>query len=112
MGSPAINFELLDDGTALATLLTVDPKGNVIPFPTGASLPVWASSDPNVSVAAAEDGMTATVTDGGALTTGAVITVTSTLADGTTTISGTGLVDVVADAAKPSGFKIAFSAAA
>jgi hypothetical protein len=109
MGSPAINFQLLDDGSASATLTTLDPKGNAIPFPAGASIPVWASSDPNVTVAAATDGQSATITDSGTLVTGVVITATATLADGTTTISGTGVIDVVADASKPTGFKVAFA---
>lgn len=104
-----LNFQLLDDGSALATLQTVDSKGNPIPFPTGASVPSYTASDPSVTVAPAADGMTATITDTGVIVAGVTITASSTLADGTTVISGSALLDVVADAAKPTGFKVTLS---
>ena len=94
-----VDFQLLDNGTATATLTPVDAAGNPTSMPTGASTPVWTSSNPAIIIAPAADGMSATLTPTG-LATGVVITATATLADGTTTLTGSGNpIDVVAGAA-------------
>lgn len=101
----SINFQLLDNGTATATLTPVDAAGNPTSMPTGATIPVWTSSDMAVSVLASGDGMSATLTPSGSLATGVIITADAILADGTTHIMGTGNpIDVIAGPA--TGFKI------
>lgn len=103
-----VDFQLKDNGTATATLTPIDAAGLSTSMPAGASVPVWASSDPGVVVTAAADGLSAQVAPATppVLVTGAVITATATLADGTTTISGQGdPIDVVASDAV--GFAIA-----
>jgi hypothetical protein len=107
MGS--VNFTLNDDGTCTATLQTVDKDNNPIPFPGGASTPVWSASDPSLTVTPASDGMTATITSNGTLLASATVTATSTLADGVTTISGSGTLSVVADANAPGSFTMSFA---
>ena len=100
-----VDFQLLDNGTATATLTPVDAAGNPTPMQTGTTVPVWTSSNPAITVVAAADGMSATLTPTG-LATGVIITATATLADGVTTITGSGNpIDVVAGAA--TAFQIA-----
>lgn len=100
----ALDFQLLDNGSATATLTPVDAVGNAASLPAGASVPAWTSSDPAVAVSAAPDGMSATLTPSGALATGVIISASSTLADGTV-IKGDGTpIDVVAGPA--ASFKI------
>lgn len=94
-----VDFQLLDNGTATATLTPVDAAGNPTSMPSGAGVPVWTSSNPAITVAPAADGMSATLTPT-ALATSVTISATSTLADGVTTISGSGNpIDVVAGTA-------------
>ncbi len=90
-----VDFQLSDNGTATATLTAVDDLGNPTTLPAGASVPAWTSSDVAITVTPAQDGMSAVLTPT-ALATDVVITATSTLSDGTTTISGSGQIDVVA----------------
>ena len=104
----AVDFILKDNGTATATLTPIDAAGLATRLPDGAGVPVWTSSDAGVVVTAAADGLSAVVTPATppVLVTGAVITATSTLADGVTTLTGSGdPIDVVASDAV--GFAIA-----
>lgn len=106
----SVDFQLLDDGTAVATLTTADKAGNPIPFPQGASLPSWSASDASVTVTPADDGQSAVIADNGTLVNGVTISVTSTLADGSTVINGTSdPLDVVADNDSPTSFKVTLS---
>lgn len=102
MGTTNVAFNLLDDGTATATLSFLDKKGNGIPAPTGVTV-VWTSSDTNVGVAPASDGLTAGLTPVGVLESGATITAVATLADGVTAFTASDVVNVVADPSTPSG---------
>lgn len=84
-GEVNMDFELRDDGNAIATLTDIkDSKG--VPTTLGDIVPVWTSSDPQVTVNAAPDGLTAAimpnVNPGDPLATGVIITATATLADG------------------------------
>jgi late competence protein required for DNA uptake (superfamily II DNA/RNA helicase) len=103
-----MDIQILDDGTALASITFKDAKGNAIAAPAGASVS-YQTSDPNVSVAANSDGMTATLTPTGTLVTGVTVTAVATLADGKTQFTDTALVDVVGDAAKPNGISLAIT---
>jgi hypothetical protein len=90
-----VDFVLLDNGKATATLTPVDSVGNPTTLPAGTPPPVWASSDPAVTVTPAADGLSAALAPSGSLATGVVITATATLPDGTV-ITGTGdPIDVV-----------------
>jgi hypothetical protein len=103
-----VDFQLLDNGTATATLTPVDAAGNPTSMPAlqagqagapGASVPAWTSSNPAITVAAAADGLSATLTPT-SLATGVIITATATLADGVTVLTGSGNpIDVVAGTA-------------
>lgn len=106
--TPSVAFNLLDDGTAKASLSFLDPKNNPIPAPTGVTVS-WTSSDPNVVVAPATDGLSATLTPAGPLESGATITAVATLADGTTKLTATGTVNVVADPSKVNGLAMAIA---
>lgn len=107
MSTVAVDFQLLDNGSVKFSAQPVDAIGEPATLPAGASTPVWASSDPNLVVVAAADGLSAVGTPTAvppatlpALVSGVVVTVTSTLADGTTTITGSAVpVDIVAGAA-------------
>jgi len=105
----SVDFQLLDNGTALATATPQDAAGLTTTLPAGTSTPVWTSSDPGVTVvpvATDSTGLTATVAPAvpPVLLTGAVITVSATLASGTA-ISGSGNpIDVVSGGA--SGFQV------
>lgn len=101
-----LDFDLQDNGQAIATLTVVDAAGLATTLPDGVT-PSWASSDPGVVVTPAADGLTATVSPATppVLVTGAVITVSATLPD-STVITGTSQgIDVVAGGA--AGFTIA-----
>lgn len=108
----SVDFRLVDNGSATATLTPVDTVGLATTLPAGTSTPTWTSSDPGVVVTAAADGLSAQVTPATppVLVTGAVITATATLpnnADGSAgaTITGSGTpIDVVAGG--PAGFQI------
>lgn len=94
-----VDFQLLDNGTAKATLTPVDAAGNPTSMPAGTTIPAWTSSNPAITIAPAADGMSATLT-ATALATAVVITATATLADGTTQLTGSGNpIDVVAGGA-------------
>ena len=89
----AIDFQILDNGTATATLSFVDTLNEPAILPQGATVATsWTSSDPQIAVAGNADGMgavlTSVVNPGDPLKTGIVITgvTTVTLADGTTTL--------------------------
>lgn len=109
-----LDFQMKDDGSAVASITAVlDKVGNPTSLPTGsdAIIPAWTASDPAVTVVAAADGMSATVTptqptDGTppALVTGVTITAQATLGDGTLVVGVSDPIDVVADEAV--GFKI------
>ncbi len=109
--SATVDFTINENGTGTATLTPVDANGNDTTMPAGASVPAWVSSDPDISVAATVDGLSATVTAGTTPTTGATISVSSTLADGSTISGMSDPIDVVA--APPGAavrFRIAMSA--
>jgi hypothetical protein len=113
----SIDFKLLDNGTATATLSFIDSVGEPTTLPVGAtiSVPSWASSDPSVVVVPAADGLSAAVSpatpptliDGVTLTAG---TATITNADSSTetlaAVTSEGI-DVIAGG--PTGFAIALS---
>ena len=103
-----LDFQLLDNGTATATLTPIDAAGLATTLPAGTPIPVWVSSDPSVVVTAAADGMSATVAPATppVAKTGVTISVSTTLASGTS-ISGSDVVDVVAGTA--TGFAIAMN---
>jgi hypothetical protein len=98
----AMDFQILDDGSALATITgAVDIAGNPIPFPSGAAVPVWSSSNPVIGITPAADGMTAKLTPapGLPLASGVIITASTTLVSGQV-LTGSGTpIDVVADTA-------------
>lgn len=107
MPTASVDFQLKDDGSAIATLTPVDAAGLDAAMPAGATVPVWVSSNPAVVVTAAPDGLTADIKPSvpPALVTGVMITATATLADGTTVLTGTSdPIDVVGDVA--TGFRI------
>ncbi len=107
--SPSIDVQILDDGTGLASVSFVDPKGNSIPAPAGSTV-AFTSSDSNVVVTANTDGLSASIAPAGPLVNDVVITATATLADGVTTFTDSKQIDVIADAAKPAGISLAVSA--
>lgn len=106
----AVDFQLLDNGTAKAVATPQDSVGVATTLPAGTSTPTWASSDPGVVVApdpSDASGLTAIVSPATppVLVTGAVISVSATLPDGTTVITGSGdPIDVIAGG--PTGFKV------
>lgn len=107
MATPAVDIQILDDGTGLCTVTFVDKKGNSIPQPVGSTLAFTSSDTVNAPVVANPDGVTAIVTPAGALVTGVTITATLTLADGVTTFSSAVAVDVVSDPNQPGGIALA-----
>jgi len=101
-----VDFRMLDNGSATATLTPVDVAGLPTTLPDGTPPPSWASRDPAVVVTPAADGMSATLAPATppVLATGVIITASTTLPDGTA-ISGSGNpIDVVAGG--PTGFQI------
>ena len=104
-----VDFQLLDNGTALATATPQDGAGLATSLPSGTAAPTWTSSDPGVvvtPVATDPSGLTATVSPATppVLVTGAVITVNATLASGTA-ITGSGTpIDVISGG--PTGFQV------
>lgn len=106
-----IDFQFFENGQATASLTPVDASGNATTMPAGSTVPAWVSSDPGITVSPAADGLSALLTAGGAPVTAATLTVTATLPDGTTTITGTSdPIDVVAQPpGSPVAFKIALS---
>lgn len=95
--SAVLDFQLLDNGTATATVTgALDAAGNAVPLPIGLSPVVFTSSSPAISVGATNpDGVSVPLTPT-ALATGVVITATATEADGVTTLTGNGTpIDVV-----------------
>jgi hypothetical protein len=107
----ALDFQLLDNGTALATATPIDAAGLPTTLPAGSGTPVWASSAPSVvvtPVATDPTGLSATVTPSTppVLATAVQVSVTAALASGSS-ITGTDLVDVVAGG--PTGFSVAMN---
>jgi hypothetical protein len=109
-----MDFQLLDNGTATATLTLVDAAGLPTTLPSGATIgvPPWASSNPAIVVTPAADGMSAALAPSSppVLVTGVVISAgpaTITNADGSTVslavVSGDPI-DVIAGG--PAGFSI------
>ena len=101
-----MDFQLLDNGSATATLTPIDSVGEPTTLPAGV-VPAWSSSDPAVVVVPAADGMSAALAPASppVLATGVVITASATLPSGAV-ITGSGdPIDVVAGG--PVGFKIA-----
>lgn len=107
MATAAIDFQLFDNGQAVASLTPVDAAGLETTLPAGSSVPVWTSSDPGVVVSPSTDGLSAIVTPAQppVLVQNAVLTATSTLPDGTVITGTSDPIDVVAGG--PVGFKIA-----
>jgi hypothetical protein len=101
-----VDFQLLDNGTATATVSFVDSVGNPTSTPVGAAPAVYTSSNPAVvSVGATNaDGVSATLTPL-SLGTGVIVSATVTVTDPTgvnppVTLSGSGNpIDVIAGAA-------------
>ena len=104
-----IDFQLFDNGQAVATLTPVDAAGLDTALPEGTSVPVWSSSDAGVVVAASTDGMSAIVTPATppVLVQDAILTATATLPDGTVITGTSDKIDVVAGG--PTGFKMALA---
>lgn len=101
-----LDFDLLDSGTATATLTVVDAAGLTTTLPAGTPVPTWVTSSPAIVLTPAPDGMSAAISPSTppVLATGVVITVTTTLATGTV-ITGTGQpIDVIGGG--PTGFLI------
>lgn len=93
----SVEFNIQDDGTAVATATPLDKVGNKTTLPDGSTC-VATSSDAAIAVDQSGDpsGLTAKLTPSGALATGVVITFTATLPD-TTVITGvSGPINVVA----------------
>ena len=103
----AVDFVVFENGQATASLEPVDANQNVVPLPPGTSIPAWVASDPDISVSASADGLSALLTAGTTAITGATITVTATLPDGTALSGVSDPIDVVAQPpGSPVGFKI------
>jgi len=102
--SGKLKFNVLDNGHATATLTPVDAVGIATTLPAGSGVPTWASSDPGVVLTPAADGMTCDVAPASppVLVTGAVITATCVLADGTS-ITGSNSADPINIVAGPAG---------
>jgi hypothetical protein len=113
----AIDFQLLDNGTAKATLTTVDAAGEpaVIPSTSTLAAPAWSSSSPGLVITPAADGLSATIAPSvpPVLVTDAIITVgPATLTDASgnvTTIAGVSSEGIDVIAGGPSGFQISLS---
>lgn len=99
----ALDFQLLDDGTATATVSFLDSKANPTAAPIGAAPAVFTSSDPAISVTPTGP-LTASLTPN-ALATGVIITATVSVTDPAgiappSTLTGQGNpIDVVAGSA-------------
>jgi len=84
-----------------AGVFTATPKApdgvTTVALPVGSSVPTWTSSDPtNAPVTASADGLTATVNVAADAVGGDFdLTVTATLPDGTTVITGTATVPIL-----------------
>lgn len=102
-----IDFQLFDNGQAVATLTPVDAAGLDTALPDGTSVPVWVSSDPGLVVAGSTDGLSAIVTPAvpPVLVQNATLTVSATLPDGTVITGTSDPIDIVSGG--PTGFKIA-----
>lgn len=113
----ALDFQLLDNGTAVATVSFVDTLGEPTTLSSvSTATTAFTSSDPEVSVTANPDGLTAViaavVSPGQPLSTGVTITAVTTItnSDGSTApgpFTSTDQVDVVAGG--PAGTSIAIS---
>ena len=111
MGTAPVDFQLKDDGTAVATATPLDKAGNPATLQPG-EVPQWSSDNAAVVVDGSGDpsGLTAKLTPSGGLAVGVNISVSLVItnADGTTTtLSGSAPVDVVGTTA--SGFSIAIA---
>jgi hypothetical protein len=114
MGAVAMDFQILDNGSATAALNLVDAAGLPTTLPTGATLsvPPWVSSDPGLVATPSANGLTAVISPATPpkLLTGATITAgpaTITNADGSTvTLPAvtSGPIDVIAGG--PVGFTL------
>jgi hypothetical protein len=106
VSAAAVDFTLFDNGSAVATLTPKDKAGLDTAWPADASIPTGVSSDPGLVVAMAADGLSAIVTPSvpPVKLTGATITFTGTLADGTVITGTSDPIDVVATG--PSTFGI------
>lgn len=78
-------LNLLDNGTAAGTLSVQDAAGLPTTLPAGV-VPTYASSDPGVVVTPAADGLSCTIAPATppVLVTGAIITASAAMPDGTT----------------------------
>jgi hypothetical protein len=112
----SLGFQLLDNGTALATVSFVDSLGEPTTAPTGStSASVFTSSDPEVSVTANPDGLTAAVaavvSPGAPLSQNVTVTAVTTItnSDGSTIgpFTSTDQVNVVSGG--PAGTSIAIA---
>jgi hypothetical protein len=104
-----VDFQLFDNGSAVATLTPLDAVGIETTLPAGTPTPAWTSSDPGVVVSASTDGLSAIVTPATppVLVQGATITATATLLDGTVITGTSEAIDVVPGG--PVGFQVVMS---
>jgi hypothetical protein len=112
VASGKLKFNILDNGTATATLTPVDAAGVAVPWPSDASAITWTSSNPAVVVTpSTTNNLQAAVAPASppTLATGVVITAQGTLADGTV-VKGDNSADPINVVAGPAGsFVIALS---
>jgi hypothetical protein len=123
MTKPAVSHNVKvtfqTDGTAKAVAAPTDQFGVATTLPAGASTPAWKSSDPGLvatlDLTADPTGLTAKLTPATppVAVTGASVSVSSTLADGSTVIQGTSdpadPINITGSAA--TGFKVTQGAA-
>lgn len=103
-----LDFQLLDNGSATATLSAVDSVGEPTTFPAG-STAVYTPSDPSIVASVGADGLTGTITPATppVLATGVTVSVVVTLPGGATLSAVSPAIDVIAGG--PAGFSIALS---
>lgn len=105
----AVDFELLDDGSATGSLTGTDTENLTVPFPAGTTS-TWTPSAPSIVATVNADGISATITPATppVEVTGVTILVIVTLPNGTVLTSTSGAIDVVPD--QITGFSIALTA--
>jgi hypothetical protein len=105
----SVDFSILSNGQAIATLAPVDAAGLETTLPEGTSVPAWTASDPGVVISVSEDGLQALVTPSQppVLVQDCKLTVTATLPDSTVITGESENIDIIAGG--PAGFKIKMS---
>lgn len=109
-GAPPMNFEMKDDGSAVATITDILDKAGLPASLTGDAI-AWSSSDSTpgpsaVSLTPAPDGLSCAIAPATppTLATGLTITATATLPDSSQLAEASDPMDVIADQAV--GFKV------